>query len=269
MVFDVVMVMVMVIGAALGTVAATHLSIVIHVVVVVVVVAVVIWAALGTVAAKHLSMVLDVVVVVMVMLMMVMVVVAVVTGAALGTVAATHLSAWAAAALSWRWSFLLAAVACVPWKEQSSRGGPPCRPCDFGPSSLRISATTAGDSLVPSACLLGIAFLGCDTRASLCLATVAVTFIGALSFGVVANPMHLAPNFGGPLISIVNFVAAIPGTFLPFVVGIIIEDSAKLLNWIPLLYALFGLYVLMFLAFGLGGTCEEQWWNNPKDDKTS
>ncbi|GLG94427.1 Protein of unknown function [Gryllus bimaculatus] len=156
MVFDVVMVMVMVIGAALGTVAATHLSIVIHVVVVVVVVAVVIWAALGTVAAKHLSMVLDVVVVVMVMLMMVMVVVAVVTGAALGTVAATHLSAWAAAALSWRWSFLLAAVAC-----------------------------------------------------------------------------------------------------------------AKLLNWIPLLYALFGLYVLMFLAFGLGGTCEEQWWNNPKDDKTS
>ena len=68
-------------------------------------------------------------------------------------------------------------------------------------------------------CLIQVSYIGCDRTKAVVLMTIAVTCIGGMYSGFLANHIDIAPNFAGSLVAITNFVATIPGFVVPVFVG--------------------------------------------------
>lgn len=120
---------------------------------------------------------------------------------------------------------------------------------------------TAIASVIPAACLVGISFIKCDANAGTALIIVAVTSIGAMFVGYLANHIDIAPNFAGMLIAITNTVATVPGIIMPLLIGILTEESQTLRQWSIAFYVTAALYVVMLIFYTLCGSGEEQPWN--------
>lgn len=74
-------------------------------------------------------------------------------------------------------------------------------------------------SLVPMLCLIQVSYVGCDRTKTVVLMTIAVTCIGGMYSGFLANHIDIAPNFAGSLMAVTNFFATIPGFVVPVFVG--------------------------------------------------
>lgn len=74
-------------------------------------------------------------------------------------------------------------------------------------------------SLVPMLCLIQVSYVGCNRMMVVLLMTIAVTCIGGMYCGFLANHIDIAPNFAGSLVAMTNFVATIPGFVVPVFVG--------------------------------------------------
>lgn len=68
-------------------------------------------------------------------------------------------------------------------------------------------------------CLIQVSYIGCDRTKAVILMTIAVTCIGGMYSGFLANHIDIAPNFAGSLVATTNFIATIPGFVVPVFVG--------------------------------------------------
>ncbi|KAK7865845.1 hypothetical protein R5R35_003964 [Gryllus longicercus] len=119
-------------------------------------------------------------------------------------------------------------------------------------------------SVIPAACLVGISFIKCDADAGTALIIVAVTSIGGMFVGFLANHIDIAPNFAGMLMAITNTIATLPGIFVPMIVGHLTTGHQTLAQWSIAFYTIAALYAIMIIFYALCGSGEVQSWNNPK-----
>jgi len=82
-----------------------------------------------------------------------------------------------------------------------------------------INFKTVAASLVPMICLIQVSYIGCNRTKAVVLMTIAVTCIGGMYSGFLANHIDIAPNFAGSLVAMTNFVATVPGFVVPVFVG--------------------------------------------------
>lgn len=68
-------------------------------------------------------------------------------------------------------------------------------------------------------CLIQVSYIGCNRTKAVILMTIAVTCIGGMYSGFLANHIDIAPNFAGSLVAMTNFIATIPGFVVPVFVG--------------------------------------------------
>lgn len=73
-------------------------------------------------------------------------------------------------------------------------------------------------------CLMIVSYA--DKIEAVVLMTIAITFIGGMYSGFLANHIDIAPNFAGTLVAITNAVATIPGIVIPTLIGILIPSSS-------------------------------------------
>lgn len=90
----------------------------------------------------------------------------------------------------------------------------------------RISTTWARKagtlcaSVVPAVCMLALCYVDCARRGeAVILMAVAVTSIGGMFSGFLANHIDIAPRFAGTLMACTNTAATLPGIVVPIFVG--------------------------------------------------
>lgn len=72
-------------------------------------------------------------------------------------------------------------------------------------------------------CLMAVSYA--DQFGAVVLMTIAVTFIGGMYSGFLANHIDIAPNFAGTLVALTNVFATIPGFVIPIVVGNLTQSA--------------------------------------------
>ncbi|KAL6258390.1 hypothetical protein P5V15_010348 [Pogonomyrmex californicus] len=116
-------------------------------------------------------------------------------------------------------------------------------------------------SLIPMICLIQVSYIGCDRTKAVVLMTIAVTCIGGMYSGFLANHIDIAPNFAGSLVAITNFVATIPGFVVPIFVGKLTHGNQTIEAWRIVFLVTIILYVIEILIYTIFGSGNEQPWN--------
>ncbi|XP_011302333.1 putative inorganic phosphate cotransporter [Fopius arisanus] len=135
-----------------------------------------------------------------------------------------------------------------------------------GTISMTISRKigTLFASVPPMVCLVLVSYMTNATGAVVVM-TIAVTCIGGMYCGFLANHIDIAPNFAGTLVALTNAVATIPGIVVPIVVGYLTSSSdpdVKLFAWKMIFFATAIFYVIEIVVYWVFGTAVEQPWNN-------
>ncbi|CAG9774092.1 unnamed protein product [Ceutorhynchus assimilis] len=115
-------------------------------------------------------------------------------------------------------------------------------------------------SVVPLICFVCLCYVE-DQKISVALMTCAVTAIGAMFCGFLANHIDIAPNFAGTLVAVTNCIATIPGIAVPFAVSALTEKDPSISSWRILFWITVGMYVVEVIVFTIFGSGEEQPWN--------
>ncbi|XP_012535774.1 putative inorganic phosphate cotransporter isoform X1 [Monomorium pharaonis] len=116
-------------------------------------------------------------------------------------------------------------------------------------------------SLVPMVCLIQVSYVGCDRMKAVVLMTIAVTCIGGMYSGFLANHIDIAPNFAGSLVAVTNFVATIPGFVVPIFVGQLTHGNQTIEAWRIVFLVTIILYIIEILVYTIFGSGNEQPWN--------
>ncbi|XP_071559510.1 putative inorganic phosphate cotransporter [Temnothorax nylanderi] len=116
-------------------------------------------------------------------------------------------------------------------------------------------------SFVPMVCLIQVSYVGCDRMKAVVLMTIAVTCIGGMYCGFLANHIDIAPNFAGSLVAMTNFVATIPGFVVPIFVGQLTHGNQTIEAWRIIFLVTIILYVIEILVYTIFGSGNEQPWN--------
>ncbi|XP_058804926.1 sialin isoform X2 [Phymastichus coffea] len=119
---------------------------------------------------------------------------------------------------------------------------------------------TLFSSAVPMFCLLGVSYAS-DKNTVVALMTIAITCIGGMYCGFLANHIDIAPNYAGTLVALTNTVATIPGFVVPIFVGYFVKECATTESWRVIFFLMVGLYIIEMLIYTMFGTGEEQPWN--------
>lgn len=142
---------------------------------------------------------------------------------------------------------------------------------DFGRSKKVISTTAARKistffaSVIPAACLLAVTFVKCEHIAVVALMAVAVTTMGGMFSGVLANHIDIAPQYAGTLVGITNTFATIPGILIPIFVGEITHANQTTEQWSIVFYTVVGILAFEVVVYSIFGSGEEQSWNRSND----
>lgn len=110
--------------------------------------------------------------------------------------------------------------------------------CSYMENSARrlytyINRLNISASAVPMFCLLGVSYAS-DKNTVVALMTIAITCIGGMYCGFLANHIDIAPNYAGTLVALTNTVATIPGFVVPIFVGYFVKDSVSIVLYIYL-----------------------------------
>ncbi|KAL0109228.1 hypothetical protein PUN28_014367 [Cardiocondyla obscurior] len=116
-------------------------------------------------------------------------------------------------------------------------------------------------SLVPMVCLIQVSYVGCDRMKAVVLMTIAVTCIGGMYSGFLANHIDIAPNFAGTLVAVTNFVATIPGFVVPVFVGQLTHGNQTIEAWRIVFLVTIVLYIIEILIYTIFGSGNEEPWN--------
>ncbi|XP_011883367.1 PREDICTED: putative inorganic phosphate cotransporter isoform X2 [Vollenhovia emeryi] len=116
-------------------------------------------------------------------------------------------------------------------------------------------------SLVPMVCLIQVSHIGCDRTRAVVLMTIAVTCIGGMYSGFLANHIDIAPNFAGSLVAVTNFFATIPGFLVPIFVGQMTRENQTMEAWRMVFLVMIILYIIEILVYTIFGSGNEQPWN--------
>lgn len=126
-------------------------------------------------------------------------------------------------------------------------------------------------SIVPMICLMTVSYA--NQFGAVVLMTIALTFIGGMYSGFLANHIDIAPNFAGTLVALTNTFATIPGVVIPIVVGKLINsvhtDEEKLFRWRMVFFTMSIFYVIEIIFYCIWGSAEEQPWNKATKDNES
>lgn len=116
-------------------------------------------------------------------------------------------------------------------------------------------------SVVPMICLIQVSYVGCDRTRAVVLMTIAVTCIGGMYSGFLANHIDIAPNFAGSLVAVTNFVATIPGFVVPVFVGQLTHGNQTIEAWRIIFLVTVILYIIEIVVYTTFGSGNEQPWN--------
>ncbi|KAF7996465.1 hypothetical protein HCN44_002097 [Aphidius gifuensis] len=118
-------------------------------------------------------------------------------------------------------------------------------------------------SLVPIICLMAVSYA--DQFGAVVLMTIALTFIGGMYSGFLANHIDIAPNFAGTLVALTNVFATIPGVVIPIVVGKLTHSAntyeEKIFTWRMVFFTISIFYVIEIIFYCIWGPADEQPWN--------
>ncbi|EFX79896.1 hypothetical protein DAPPUDRAFT_52115, partial [Daphnia pulex] len=129
--------------------------------------------------------------------------------------------------------------------------------------------STAVASLLPAACLIGVALVGCNREAAVALVTIGTMFVAGMYCGFLTNHVDIAPNYAGTLMALTNTVATIPGFIVPAFVGQLTHGNQTLGQWQIIFYTTAAIYVVEFVVYAALASGEEQSWNRVLQHKNS
>lgn len=115
-------------------------------------------------------------------------------------------------------------------------------------------------AVVSAGSLLGIPHVGCSSRLTVTLMTMAMGGIGIAYSTIFVNVQDLAPRFAGTLFGIGNFISVSTGFIGPLIVGLLTVDQTDPAGWRNVFYMTAGLSLFGAVVFQLFGSAEEQDW---------
>lgn len=145
--------------------------------------------------------------------------------------------------------------------------------CDYLITNNKLTVTFARKMFTTIASVGPAIFLIGASYASESGETVVVTlfcigmgFMGTFYPGMKVNALDLASNYAGTLMAVVNGIGALSGIATPILVGYITGNHTPE-EWQIVFWVSFGVFMVTNIIFVLFGTGEEQWWNNPRNEK--
>ncbi|XP_074112617.1 major facilitator superfamily transporter 3 [Cotesia typhae] len=126
-------------------------------------------------------------------------------------------------------------------------------------------------SVIPTICLIIVAFAGNNREVAVTFMTIGITSMGAMYSGFLGNHIDIAPNFAGTLVAITNFFATIPGIVMPIIIGHITSKDPSIATWRIIFFITSGFLLIEVVVFSIFGSSKEESWNNVEshDEETS
>ncbi|KAF4521338.1 hypothetical protein B566_EDAN006925 [Ephemera danica] len=129
-------------------------------------------------------------------------------------------------------------------------------------TAVRKFATFVGVMLA-GGCMLGLAFMGCNSTGAIVLLTISTALNGAISSGALAATVDLSPNYSGVVFGIVGMVSVFPGFISPAVVGYLTNKNQSSSQWRLVFLIGAGIQLVTSFLFIAFGSSETQKWNTP------
>ncbi|KAF4526241.1 hypothetical protein B566_EDAN001926 [Ephemera danica] len=116
-------------------------------------------------------------------------------------------------------------------------------------------------SVLPAACLVGIALVGCNREFTLALLAVNGVFSGAGYGGYQMNHISLSPTFAGTMYGVTNAAGNMCGFLAPYVTGLLINGQETLSRWRLVFFISAGVAFSTNIVYVMFASDKEQEWS--------
>ncbi|XP_047496250.1 putative inorganic phosphate cotransporter isoform X2 [Penaeus chinensis] len=117
---------------------------------------------------------------------------------------------------------------------------------------------------LPTLCLVGMCFIGCNGVLAMVLLCLAVGLATPNMAGYLCAHQDLAPNFAGTLMGFTNTFGSLMGVVAPALTGAITYNNQTLAAWREVFLISAGTYVVTCTIYIAFMTADVQPWNDPK-----
>ncbi|KAL1497230.1 hypothetical protein ABEB36_008225 [Hypothenemus hampei] len=121
---------------------------------------------------------------------------------------------------------------------------------------------TCFGAIGPGIFIMAASYAECNSTLAAWMFTVAMGFMGTYYCGIKVNALDISPNFAGIIMAITNGIGSITGIVTPYLTGALTGDHT-VMEWRIVFWISFGIFMSTSIIYGIFGSGEEQWWNNP------
>ncbi|KAB0792343.1 hypothetical protein PPYR_14302 [Photinus pyralis] len=115
------------------------------------------------------------------------------------------------------------------------------------------------------ACMIAMAYSGCNYTLAIVFLTGAIGIHGATSTGALANLVDISPNYASILLGMANGSGAIGGFISPLIVGLLTTNNNSVEQWQKVFWIAAGVLISTGFFFITFAKSDLQWWNNPNN----